>query len=691
MDSVQQDILSHDILLDVLWRSYPSVKLSAEGRLLDATGSFLQLMGYELDELRGQPLSEILLTCQVQRIAANNILQQILSGKAQSCEFRCVARDGTAVWLSANFTPVPGSDGRIRYVLGQVFDITSARRAVAELKSLSDSIDRVQATIEFSFDRKIVKANQLALNIFGYGAEELIGQAHSIFCQAQMAESPEYHQFWQNLANGLPQQGIFRMLDKRGKLLWIYAIYSPHLDSSDRPLTVSLFATDISESRLRAQEFENQYQAIDRSQAVVEFDMQGRVLKANANFLGLMGYAEEEVVGLHHRMFCLPDYAHSAEYMSFWERLRRGEYASGEFHRIAKGGRDIWIQASYNPIMGADGKPCKVVKFAYDITAQKLVNAEALSKTEAIARSQAVIEFDMEGYVLSANQNFLRTMGYTLKEITGQHHSMFCDPEYVKTAEYRSMWHDLNAGKFASGRFERRAKHGASVWIEATYNPIFDIHQRPIKVIKFAMDVTTAMKRRHEMQDKVKAISQDLGELTTSIASIEHNSRRTADIAQQTLASANQGAKVLSRSREAIGAIQRSAADIHEIIDTIGDIASQTHLLAFNAAIEAARAGGHGLGFSVVADEVRKLAEKSATAAREIAQLIGETVSRVDEGSDLSAEAEQTFSSILGSVQDTSSAVEIIHNATREQAAATSRVSSLLVQLDAAQSGPGTP
>ncbi|MBY0240992.1 MAG: PAS domain-containing methyl-accepting chemotaxis protein [Burkholderiaceae bacterium] len=548
-------------LLDVFWKHYPSVLLTPECLFDNANEQFLQLFGYSLPQLRGQQLSDILLATETERVAANNLRSRLIEGEVQQSDFRCVARDGRVIWLNVRLMPVPGEDGKIQTIFGMLVDITASRSAQLELASLRESIDR--------------------------------------------------------------------------------------------------------------------------SQAVVEFDMQGRLLQANPNFLALMGYSSEEIVGQHHRMFCLSDYAHSLDYAYFWERLRRGEFVSGEFLRIGQGGRDVWIQASYNPILDPEGQPVKVVKFAYDITAQKLLNAEAVSKTSAMSRSQAVIEFDMEGRVVAANDKFLRTMGYTAKEVMGQHHSMFCAPDYVQSADYRNLWADLNAGTYASGRFERFAKHGASVWIEATYNPIFDLHNKPFKVCKFAMDVTPVVQLRDRLHEKVRAISTDLDDLARSIDAIDHSSQCTEEIAKQTLAAANQGAAVLARARDAIGAVQRSSADINDIINTIGDIANQTHLLAFNAAIEAARAGEHGQGFSVVADEVRKLAEKSATAAREIAHLVGDTVKRVEEGSRLSVEAEQTFAMILSSVQETSSAVATIHSATHEQAAATTRVSSLLSQLDA--------
>jgi methyl-accepting chemotaxis protein len=283
--------------------------------------------------------------------------------------------------------------------------------------------------------------------------------------------------------------------------------------------------------------------------------------------------------------------------------------------------------------------------------------------------------------VIGANVNFLRAVGYTVEEVVGQHHAMFCDPEFVKSREYRDFWSDLNDGKFQTGRFKRHGKHGAEVWIQATYNPIFDLDGKPYKVVKFAMEITAQVNREQSIANNVSAISGVMDGLSGSIASIADGSRNSTELASRTQREADDGSKLLRRSRDSIIAIQSSSQGITDIIDTISEIASQTHLLAFNAAIEAARAGDQGVGFSVVAEEVRKLAEKSARATREISKLINETVLRVNEGGRLSEEVEEAFSRIQRSVHDTTASIERIHTATTEQAAATQDVTSLLLDL----------
>jgi methyl-accepting chemotaxis protein len=229
--------------------------------------------------------------------------------------------------------------------------------------------------------------------------------------------------------------------------------------------------------------------AMQKSYAMIEFNLDGIILNANQNFCDAMGYTLAEIRGKHHKMFVEPDYARSADYQDFWAHLRQGEYNRSQFKRFGKDGREVWIEATYSPVMRGN-RPEKVIKIATDITAGKLKSLEDAGKIDAISRTQAVIEFKPSGEIISANQNFLDTMGYRLQEIAGKHHRMFCTPDEIASEHYERFWADLAAGKFQTGEFRRVGKNGSEVWIQATYNPIIDPSGKVLRVVKFATDVT---------------------------------------------------------------------------------------------------------------------------------------------------------------------------------------------------------
>ncbi|WP_402718342.1 methyl-accepting chemotaxis protein [Janthinobacterium rivuli] len=257
---------------------------------------------------------------------------------------------------------------------------------------------------------------------------------------------------------------------------------------------------------------------MNRVQAVIEFELDGTILHANENFLRVVGYTLAEVQGKHHAIFCDPEYVKTDEYSNFWAKLGRGEFDQGEYKRRARDGREVWINASYNPILDADGKPYKVIKFATDITALKKRNVEYEGKVSAIGKAQAVIEFDMQGNVLEANENFLAVMDYDLSDIQGEHHRMFCEPEYASSAEYKKFWQKLNRGEFDAGRYKRLGNHGKVVWIQATYNPILDLNGKPYKVVKFAIDISDQVNLENSIQSKAANDSRKVNALLESVA-----------------------------------------------------------------------------------------------------------------------------------------------------------------------------
>ncbi|MET0259342.1 MAG: PAS domain-containing methyl-accepting chemotaxis protein, partial [Methylobacterium sp.] len=389
----------------------------------------------------------------------------------------------------------------------------------------------------------------------------------------------------------------------------------------------------------KSSETEATLAALDRVQGIIEFDLSGVILKANANFLGVIGYSLPEIVGQPHGMLVEPGYRQSPDYRAFWDKLRAGEFQAAQFKRIGKGGREVWIEASYNPILGRDGKPTKIVKFATDITRQKAEDADRASQIAAIRKAQGVISFTLDGEILESNDGFLALTGYTMAEIKGRHHRIFVDPAHHTSGDYAALWAALRQGTYQVGRYKRIGKGGREIWIQASYNPILDASGRPYKVVKFATDVTDQMnllarlgtmiedidhavsRSRQESGAAIGAAHMTSGSVQTMAAAAEELAASVSEISQSMAKSQDATDLAFERVSEASDFTRRlsdAASSMTGIVGLINTIASQINLLALNATIEAARAGDAGRGFAGVAQEVKNLAAQAARATDQI-------------------------------------------------------------------------
>ncbi|MGJ4923438.1 methyl-accepting chemotaxis protein [Bradyrhizobium oligotrophicum] len=528
------------------------------------------------------------------------------------------------------------------------------------------------AVIEFQLDGTIITANKNFLNALGYQLEEIQGKHHSMFVEPSERDSDAYREFWAALSRGELKAAEFKRIGKGGREIWIEASYNPVLDSAGKPVKVVKFATDITEKKLRSMADGSKLAAIDRAQAMIEFKLDGTIVGANKNFLDALGYRLDEIQGKHHSMFVEPALRDSQAYREFWAALNRGEYQGGEYKRIGKGGKEVWILATYNPVLDAAGRPIGVVKFATDVTAQKLKNADLAGQIEAIGKSQAVIEFNMDGTVITANDNFLRALGYTLAEIQGKHHSMFVEPSERESGAYRDFWASLNRGQYQSAEYKRIGKGGREVYIQASYNPILDLNGKPFKVVKYATDVTRQVfvrmgnERVRAMMESVAAGAEELNASVREISEAMTKSRETAMGAVDRVTSADAQAQRLSDAAQSMSGI----------VEMIHNITGQINLLALNATIESARAGEAGRGFAVVASEVKNLATQAKTATDKIA-------TEIDSLNNISGGVVTSLSSIKQAIQNVSEYVTSTAAAVEEQSTVTSEMSSSMARAAA--------
>ncbi|GBG14679.1 methyl-accepting chemotaxis protein [Novimethylophilus kurashikiensis] len=668
---------------------------------------------------------------------------------------------GAAVWLGRGLIASYRSD-TANFKQQSEQAVAEVQEKLVDYQGQIDAIGKSMGVIEFNLDGTVITANPNFLAVIDYTLDEVKGKHHRTFVDAAYAASGEYRAFWDKLNRGEYDAGEYKRIAKGGKEKWIQASYNPIRDANGKVYKVVKYAADITEQKIQSADFKGQVEAIGKSMGVIEFNLDGTVITANPTFLNVINYSLDEAKGRHHRTFVDPEYAMSSEYRAFWDKLNRGEYDAGEYKRIAKGGKEVWIQASYNPIRDASGRVYKVVKYAADITEQKIRNADYQGQIEAIGKSMGVIEFNLDGTVITANPNFLSVINYSLDEAKGKHHRTFVDAAYANSPEYRAFWERLNRGEYDSGEYKRIAKGGAEVWIQASYNPIRDASGRVYKVVKYASDITnqkryqlmvekvladtravmtalsqgdltqnmtgeyegefavlsdsvvqsinnlreivqqiseaadlisTASKeiaagntdlsqRTEEQASSLEETASSMEELASTVKQNAENAKQANQMASAASGVATKGGEVVSEVVETMSAINESSRKIVDIISVIDGIAFQTNILALNAAVEAARAGEQGRGFAVVAGEVRNLAQRSAAAAKEIKQLISDSVEKVDGGTRLVEEAGKTMQEIVQAVRQVTDIMAEITAASVEQSTGIDQVNQAVTQMD---------
>lgn len=574
----------------------------------------------------------------------------------------------------------------------------------SSLKALVSAIHRAQAVIEFKLDGTILEANENFLKTMGYSLAEIKGRHHQMFCEPGFTQSPEYVQFWANLAKGEFQTGEFKRVGKGGREVWIMASYSPVLGEDGVPYKVVKFATDVTAAKA---ELKVRTDIMNLTSIVSEANLKGDIMSVNDKFCEVSKYTKEELIGNPHNTTRHPDMPKEV-FKELWSTIGRGKIFRGVVKNRAKDGTPYYVDAVIAPIMGENGKPKKYLGVRYDITEAEIERQNMRGLFRAIDASFAYIEFDTQGTVLSGNKVFQEAMGYSVEELKNRHHRTFCEQSLANSNEYAQFWESLRAGKPQSGIFKRLTKAGKEIWLQAVYSPVTDEVGRVVKVVKIATDVTGQQKMIFSIQETATALSAASNELTATATEMTNTANRTNQESQSAAAASEEVAtgvqtvatnmeemvasiKEISRSTNessqmakltmqkaqesnaTIVKLGASSQEIGDVIKVISSIAQQTNLLALNATIEAARAGEAGKGFAVVANEVKELAKQTAKATNDITNKIGAIQGDTKN-------AVEAIGGISLAVEKLNGIAGVIAAAVEEQTATTNEISRVVVE-----------
>jgi len=685
-------------------RAQGVIEFNLDGTIITANENFLKTLGYGLSDIQGRHHR---MFCEPEYASTpeyEEFWMKLRRGEFTAGEFHLVGRGGKEVWIIASYCPVMGENGKVEKVIKVATDITESKK---ELQVRTAIMNTTSIVSESDLKGNILNVNDKFVEVSKYGRDELVGKGHNTTRHPDMPKEV-FKDLWSTIGKGGIFRGVVKNRAKDGTPYYVDAVIAPIMGDNGKPKKYIGVRYDITAQEIERHNMRGIFAAIDSVYAYIEFDLNGAVLTANKNFLDVMGYQIDEIKGRLHKQFVDPVFANSVDYSNFWTDLREGKSKSDVFKRISKSGKEVWIQAVYSPVRDEVGRVFKVIKIATDVTKQNLLNTENAAKLKAIDITQATIEFNPDGSIITANDNFTSTVGFDIREITGKHHRMFVDPIFVGTQEYRSFWERLNQGESITGEFQRFGKGGKEVWIQASYNPIFDLNGKVFKVVKYAYDITKLKKMIVSVQETATALSAASSELTATATQMSSTATRTNQESQtaaaaaeevavgvQTVAtnmeemvasikeiarSANESSMMakttLTRANETnktIAKLGASSQEIGDVIKVISSIAQQTNLLALNATIEAARAGEAGRGFAVVANEVKELAKQTAKATSDITNKIG----AIQSDTNLAVEA---IGGISEAVEKLNGISGVIAAAVEEQTATTNEVSRVVVE-----------
>ncbi len=652
------------------------------GIVVTANDYFLNMLGYTLGEVRGKSHRTFIDPGQTERSDYQAYWDKMKRGESGACVYKRIGKGGKEVWVQAMGTPVLSALGKPTGVIEFAVDVTQQQRELEdlrdELNARIDIMDTTSIVSEADLKGDITTINKKYVDISKYSKEELIGSPHSITRHPDMPKEV-FKTMWQTIGRGQIFRGIIKNRAKDGTPYYVDAVIKPILGKNGKPRKYLGVRYDLTEQEIARHNMKGIVEAIDKSYACIEFTLDGTVLTANENFLKTMGYSLDEVKGRHHRMFCDPAYAQSGDYAAFWQKLNRGEFDTGVYRRLGKGGKEIWIQASYNPVKDEMGRLFKVVKLATDVTGQKRAHNKVEQLIEAAAAGRLSERIKSDEFT-GASKEFTESVNRLLDSMATPLHEAQQVLSRVAANDLTQEMTGAYQGEFDMIKTNINSMvRNMSQTIWAVQEAVESVSLGSEHITKGNEDLS---RRTSEQASALEETSASMEEMTSTVKQNADNAKQANQLAMAARETADKGGAVTKRAVEAMGEINKSSKKIADIITVIDEIAFQTNLLALNAAVEAARAGEHGRGFAVVAAEVRNLAQRSATAAKEIKGLINESIQRVRDGSELVHQSGKTLEEIVSSVKRVTDIIVEISAASQEQASGIDQVNKAIMSMD---------